>query len=77
VAFCVDPRGAREELCLVSPISGAEGIHLFSGINGGDLPSITYRRAWDKARAEVLTEAEYASPLSKRIYDLRHACLST
>ncbi|MEU0482339.1 hypothetical protein ABZ260_24515 [Streptosporangium sp. NPDC006013] len=50
---------------------------LFSGINGGDLPTITYRRAWDKARVEVLTEAEYASPLGKRIYDLRHACLST
>ncbi|MEV8635829.1 integrase [Streptosporangium sp. NPDC051023] len=50
---------------------------LFSGVNGGDLPTITYRRAWDKARAEVLSEAEYTSPLGKRVYDLRHACLST
>ncbi|MFD8527218.1 tyrosine-type recombinase/integrase [Streptosporangium canum] len=50
---------------------------LFTGVNGGDLPTITYRRAWDKARAAVLSEAEYASPLGKRIYDLRHACLST
>ncbi|MEU0517364.1 integrase [Streptosporangium sp. NPDC006007] len=50
---------------------------LFTGVNGGDLPTITYRRAWDKARTVVLSEAEYASPLGKRIYDLRHACLST
>jgi hypothetical protein len=28
------------------------------------------------ARAEALTEEEQASPLAKRIYDLRHACLS-
>ncbi|MFC7643930.1 hypothetical protein ACFQX6_26555 [Streptosporangium lutulentum] len=50
---------------------------LFIGINGGDLPTITYRRAWDRARVTTLTETEYASPLGKRIYDLRHACLST
>ncbi|MFG1753369.1 tyrosine-type recombinase/integrase [Streptosporangium sandarakinum] len=55
----------------------AQDGRLFTGINGGDLPTITYRRAWDRARAAVLTEAEYASPLGKRIYDLRHACLST
>ncbi|MER7132595.1 hypothetical protein [Streptosporangium saharense] len=46
-------------------------------MNGGDLPTITYRRAWTKARAEVLSEAEYASPLGRRVYGLRHACLST
>ncbi|GIH81199.1 tyrosine-type recombinase/integrase [Planobispora longispora] len=50
---------------------------LFAGVNGGDLPTITYRRAWDRARAAVLTKTEYSSPLGKRIYDLRHACLST
>ncbi|GAA3445354.1 hypothetical protein Pve01_03020 [Planomonospora venezuelensis] len=50
---------------------------LFTGVNGGDLPTITYRRAWNKARATALTKEEYASPLGKRIYDLRHACLST
>ncbi|MEU8035601.1 tyrosine-type recombinase/integrase [Streptosporangium sp. NPDC049078] len=55
---------------------GKDG-RLFTGVKGGDLPTITYRRAWDKARASVLTEAEYASPLGKRVYDLRHACLST
>jgi hypothetical protein len=25
----------------------------------------------------VLTPAEYSSPLAKRVYDLRHACVST
>jgi integrase len=51
--------------------------HLFGGVRGGDLPTITYRRAWIKARQMALTAAEQASPLAKRPYDLRHACLST
>ena len=50
---------------------------LFSGVRGGELPTITYRRAWIKARQAALTEAEQASPLARRPYDLRHACLST
>jgi integrase len=50
---------------------------LFSGVRGGELPTITYRRAWIKARQMVLTAAEQASPLARRPYDLRHACLST
>jgi integrase len=41
------------------------------------LASITYRRVWDKARRAALTPGEYASPLAKRVYDLRHACVST
>jgi integrase len=49
---------------------------LFTGVKGGELPTITYRRAWITARTSVLTEKEQASPLAKRIYDLRHACLS-
>lgn len=32
---------------------------------------------WDKARHATLTPDEYASPLAKRVYDLRHACVST
>ena len=32
---------------------------------------------WDKARKGVFSEDEYASPLAKRPYDLRHACVST
>jgi integrase len=50
---------------------------LFSGIRGGELPTITYRRAWARARQVALTAAEQASPLARRPYDLRHACLST
>jgi integrase len=50
---------------------------LFSGVRGGELPTITYRRAWIKAREAALTTAEQASPLARRPYDLRHSCLST
>jgi integrase len=50
---------------------------LFGGVRGGELPTITYRRAWTKARQRALTAAEQASPLARRPYDLRHACLST
>jgi integrase len=50
---------------------------LFSGVRGGELPTITYRRAWIKARLAALTASEQASPLARRPYDLRHACLST
>ena len=47
-------------------------------MRGGELPTITYRRAWTKARQDR-TDAgeELASPLARRPYDLRHACLST
>ncbi len=50
---------------------------LFSGVRGGELPTITYRRAWIKARQMALSASEQASPLARRPYDLRHACLST
>jgi integrase len=50
---------------------------LFTGIHGGDMPTITYRRAWTNARKTAFTPEEYASPLARRPYDLRHACLST
>jgi len=56
--------------------SASDG-RLFSGIRGGELPTITYRRAWTRARQEALTATEQASPLARRPYDLRHACLST
>jgi integrase len=41
------------------------------------LPTITYRRAWTAARKAALTAEEQKSPLGRRPYDLRHACLST
>jgi integrase len=53
------------------------GSRVFSGIRGGELASITYRRSWHSARRAVLTPAEYASPLARHVYDLRHACVST
>ncbi|MCM0622631.1 tyrosine-type recombinase/integrase [Nocardioides bruguierae] len=37
--------------------------------------TLTY--AWRHARAEALTPAEVETPLARRPYDLRHACLST
>jgi integrase len=50
---------------------------LFSGVRGGELATVTYRCAWIRARQDALTAAEQASPLARRPYDLRHACLST
>ncbi|HUZ50903.1 MAG TPA: tyrosine-type recombinase/integrase [Streptosporangiaceae bacterium] len=50
---------------------------LFRGEAGGLLSDSVYSRAWDKARHTALTEAEAASPLGERPYDLRHARLST
>ncbi len=50
---------------------------LFGGVRGGELPTITYRRAWTRVRQVALTAEEQASPLARRPYDLRHACLST
>lgn len=50
---------------------------VFSGIQGGQLASCTYRRVWDKARQTALTPDQYASPLARRVYDLRHAGVST
>ena len=49
---------------------------LFSGVRGGELPTITDRRAWTKARQMTPTAAEQASPLARRPDDLRQACLS-
>jgi integrase len=50
---------------------------LFQGMQGSPLATITYRRAWDRARQAALSDEEYRSPLARRPYDLRHACLST
>jgi integrase len=50
---------------------------LFRGVKGRPLTTITYRRAWDRARLTALSAEEYRSPLARRPYDLRHACLST
>jgi integrase len=57
--------------------NGEPAQYLFYGVQGRPLATITYRRAWDKARRTALTEQEYRSQLARRPYDLRHACLST
>jgi hypothetical protein len=51
--------------------------YVFRGVKGGPLATVTYRRAWDRARKAAFDAAEYASPLARRPYDPRHACLST
>lgn len=61
----------------LAQFGAADDGRLFSGIRGGELATVTYRRAWIKARQDALTAAEQASPLARRPYDLRHACLST
>lgn len=38
--------------------------------------SNTYARVWNKAREKALSEAQLASPLARRPYDLRHAAVS-
>ncbi|MFJ9726848.1 tyrosine-type recombinase/integrase [Streptomyces sp. NPDC101209] len=49
---------------------------LFQGEKGEMLAGSVIRRAWRSARKEVLTPEEFASPLGKRVYDLRHTCLT-
>jgi len=44
---------------------------------GKPLPRNALSTAWRKARRRALTEAQLCSPLARRPYDLRHACLST
>jgi integrase len=68
---------ARHQSTPGGPVAPAADGRLLAGVRGGELPTITYRRAWAKARQLALTPAEYASSLARRPYDLRHACLST
>ncbi|WP_432847096.1 tyrosine-type recombinase/integrase [Amycolatopsis sp. CA-161197] len=55
---------------------GTDG-RLFHAERGGEIPLITYTRAWRAARKAVFTEEVQASPLAARPYDLRHAAVST
>ncbi|MFF7021046.1 tyrosine-type recombinase/integrase [Streptomyces klenkii] len=50
---------------------------LFAGEKGGLLAGSVFRRVWRKARKAVLKEYEYDSLVGKRVYDLRHTCLTT
>lgn len=49
----------------------------FPGEKGGLLAGSVFRRVWSKARKAVPDGHGYASPVGKRVYDLRHACLAT
>ena len=49
---------------------------LFIGPRGGTPDESTYLRIWDDARKAALSAREYASPLAKRPYDLRHFAIS-
>ena len=49
---------------------------LFRGGDGGPLQESTYRQVWAKARGLALTEAQAASLLARRPYDLRHGAAS-
>ncbi|RBQ17783.1 integrase [Spongiactinospora rosea] len=53
------------------------GGRVFHGAHGGVLAKSTVLRIWRNARRAALSPGEYASPLARRPYDLRHACLST
>lgn len=61
----------------LAQFAGEPAAMLFLGVEGRPLATITYRRAWDRARLTALSTEEYRSPLARRPYDLRHACLST
>ncbi|WP_260988142.1 site-specific integrase [Streptomyces sp. CFMR 7] len=50
---------------------------LFPGEKGGMLAGSVFRRVWAKARKEVLSDHEFNTPTGKRVYDLRHTCLTT
>jgi integrase len=56
--------------------AAADG-RLFRGEKGRPPAISTYRKIWDRARRVALTDVQYAGPLARRPYDLRHAAVST
>ena len=56
--------------------TAADG-RLFIRANGGLMRYATFASVWARTREAVLTPTQFRSPLAKRPYDLRHACLST
>ncbi|MFI5616706.1 tyrosine-type recombinase/integrase [Streptomyces sp. NPDC051567] len=49
---------------------------LMQGEKGGYLAGSVIRRAWRRARKEMLNPYEFGTPLGRRVYDLRHTCLT-
>ncbi|WP_234314788.1 tyrosine-type recombinase/integrase [Streptomyces sp. NRRL F-5135] len=50
---------------------------LLPGERGGMLAGSVFRRVWANARKEFLSDHEFKAPTGKRVYDLRHTCLTT
>lgn len=56
---------------------GPDGRLFWGARNGGRISSSVYGRAWARARVATFTADVVNSPLAKRPYGLRHACVST
>ncbi|MBS2547413.1 tyrosine-type recombinase/integrase [Catenulispora sp. NL8] len=50
---------------------------LFVAARGGVVNDSIYTKTWRDARFDALTARQFASPMAKRPYDLRHAAVST
>lgn len=61
----------------LTQFGAAQDGRLFRSLTGGYVAESTTARVWDRARWAALAAEEYASPLARRPYDLRHACVST
>jgi integrase len=57
------------------PLKG--GGPLFVAVRGGVVSDSVYTATWRNARFDALSARQYASPMAKRPYDLRHAAVST
>jgi integrase len=57
--------------------TASDGRLFYGARNSGRVGSSVYGRVWAKAREAVFVPEVVASPLVKRPYDLRHACVST
>ncbi|WP_197024237.1 site-specific integrase [Nocardiopsis sp. CNT312] len=49
---------------------------VFFGVQGRQLATCVYQDAWARARRQVLSKAQQATPLAEAPYDLRRACVS-
>ncbi|GAA1990322.1 tyrosine-type recombinase/integrase [Catenulispora subtropica] len=61
----------------VDEFGTAQDGRLFTRADGGPLRYATFASVWARTRQAVLSPVQCDSPLAKRPYDLRHACLST
>lgn len=60
----------------VDEFGAATDGRLFRSQQGNRLAPVSYEAVWQRARARAFTAAQFATPLAKRPYDLRHACVS-